>query len=175
MSKERESIPQSARPAYETIAGLIDQFCEEHLNAEYDQLCRRLAAALARKRPSPITRGKPAVWACGIVYAIGSVNFLFDKSQTPHLRADELCRLFDVSPSSSSAKAAQIRKMFRMFQLDPRWTLPSMMDKNPLVWLLSVNGILMDIRYAPRGAQEEAYRLGLIPYIPGEPPNEGDE
>jgi hypothetical protein len=175
MSEERESIPKSTRPAYDTIVGLIDKVCQEHLNAEYDQLCRRLAAALARKRPSPITRGKAAVWACAIVYAIGSVNFLFDKSQTPHLRADELCRLFDVSPASGSAKAAQIRKMFGMFQMDPRWTLPSMMDKNPLVWMLSVNGILVDIRYAPRGAQEEAYRLGLIPYIPGEPRDEGEE
>ncbi len=175
MAKERELIPQSVRPTYDTIAGLIDQFCQEHLNAEYDQLCLRLAAALARKRPSPITRGKPAVWACGIVYAMGTVNFLFDKSQTPHLRADELCRLFGVSPSSGSAKAAQIRKMFGMFQFDPRWTLPSMADRNPLVWMLSVNGILMDIRYAPRGAQEEAYRLGLIPYIPGEPRNDDEE
>ncbi len=74
MSKERELIPQSTRPAYDIIVGLIDNVCQEHLNAEYDQLCRRLAAALARKRPSPITRGKPPVWACGIVYAIGTVN-----------------------------------------------------------------------------------------------------
>ncbi len=175
MSTERERIPQSVRPAYDTIVGLIDKVCQEHLNAEYDQLCRRLAAALARKRPSPITRGKPAMWACGIVYAIGNVNFFFDSSQTPHLRADELCRLFGVSASGGSAKAAQIRKMFGMFQFDPRWTLPSMADKNPLVWLLSVNGVLMDIRYAPRGAQEEAYRLGLIPYIPGEPTSDAEE
>jgi hypothetical protein len=27
-------------------------------------LCRKLVAALARKRPSPLTRGKPEVWAC---------------------------------------------------------------------------------------------------------------
>jgi hypothetical protein len=56
--------------------------------------------------------------------------------------------------------------------MDPRWTVPSMMDRNPLVWMLSVNGILMDIRYAPRGAQEEAFRKGLIPYIPGAPKDE---
>ena len=38
-----------------------------------------------------------------------------------------------------------------------------------MIWLLSVNGFLMDIRQAPRGAQEEALRRGLIPYIPGDP------
>ncbi len=41
------------------------------------------------------------------------------------------------------------------------------MEDNPLIWLLSVNGFLMDIRQAPLGAQVEAFRKGLIPYIPG--------
>jgi hypothetical protein len=54
-----------------------------------------------------------------------------------------------------------------MYQLDPDWCLPSKMDGNPLIWMLSVNGLMMDIRSAPLGAQVEAFRQGLIPYIPG--------
>ena len=175
MSNKRESIPNEMRATYDAILALTDKVCQEHLNEEYAALCRRLAAALARKRPSPLARGKPEIWACAIVYTIGAINFLFDKSQTPHLRADELCRLFGVSPNTASAKSNQIRKMFNMFQMDPRWTLPSMMDRNPMVWILSVNGFLVDIRYAPRGAQEEAFRKGLIPYIPGEKPADDAE
>jgi hypothetical protein len=38
--------------------------------------------------------------------------------------------------------------------------------------MLSVNGVIMDIRDAPRGAQEEALRRGLIPYIPDAKPQE---
>jgi Domain of unknown function (DUF6398) len=163
------------RATYDAIVALTDKVCQEHLNAEYAAMCRQLAASLARKRPSPLARGKLDGWACGITYTIGMVNFLFDKSQKPHLRADELCKLFGVSPSTGSAKSQVIRKMFDMMQLDPRWTLPSMMDKNPLVWMLSVNGFVMDIRYAPRGAQEEAFRKGLIPYIPGVPKDDDDE
>jgi hypothetical protein len=34
------------------------------------------------------------------------------------------------------------------------------------VWLLEVNGLLMDVRYAPREVQEEALRRGFIPYLP---------
>ncbi len=34
--------------------------------------------------------------------------------------------------------------------------------------MLSVNGLLMDIRQAPREAQEVAFRKGLIPYIPAD-------
>lgn len=168
MPQHSETVPSEMRATYNTIAALIDKVCLEHLNDEYAGMSRQLAAALARKRPAPLARGKPEVWACGIVYTIGSVNFLFDKSQKPYLRADELCKLFGVSASSASAKSTQIRKMFDMFQMDPRWTVPSLMDTNPMVWMLSVNGFIMDIRHAPRGAQEEAFRKGLIPYIPGE-------
>jgi hypothetical protein len=43
-----------------------------------------------------------------------------------------------------------------------------MMDQNPLAWLVSVNGYIIDIRSAPRSLQEEAFQKGLIPYLPGE-------
>ncbi len=105
MPPRSESVPKTVRATYDVIVALINPVCDEHLNAEYAGLSRQLAAALARKRPSPLTRGQPAIWACAIVYTIGMVNFLFDKSQTPHLRADDLCRLFGVSPSSASAKS----------------------------------------------------------------------
>ena len=42
------------------------------------------------------------------------------------------------------------------------------MEDNPLVWMLSVNGLLMDIRDAPREAQVVAFEKGLIPYIPAD-------
>ena len=167
------SIPKAARPAYEAVVLLTDLFCRAHLNNDYAALCRKLAGALARKRPTPLARGKPAVWACGIVYALGGVNFLFDPKQTPHLRADDLCRLFGVGASSGSLKARLIREMFDMFQLHPDWCLPSLLDKNPLVWILKVNGLLMDIRDAPRAAQQVAYEQGLIPYIPADREAEG--
>jgi hypothetical protein len=50
--------------------------------------------------------------------------------------------------------------------MDPDWTLPSLVDQNPLIWMLNVNGFIMDVRHAPREIQEEAFRKGLIPYIP---------
>lgn len=172
MSKQsgEETVPAKMKPFYEAIVGLTDAVCKEHLNDEYAALSRQLAAALARKRPSPIERGKPETWACAVVYAIGTVNFLFDKSQTPHMRADELCAAFGVSASSGSAKAKLIRDMFDLFQFHPEWTLPSLVDRNPLVWMLSVNGMIEDIRYMPREAQEVAYLKGLIPYIPADHP-----
>jgi hypothetical protein len=37
------------------------------------------------------------------------------------------------------------------------------------------NGFIVDPRYAPHAIQEEAFRKGLIPYIPGTPTDAGDE
>ena len=97
---EREHIPIRLRPIYDELVSRTDAVCREHLNEEYAQLCQRLAAALCRKRPSPVTRGRIDSWACGIAYAIGSVNFLADKSQTPHATMAELCGFFGVSPAT---------------------------------------------------------------------------
>jgi hypothetical protein len=166
--RQSESVPSSVEPFYSAIVNLTDAVCNQHLSSEYAELSRRLAATLARKRPSPIVRGKPEIWACAIIYALGTVNFLFDKSQTPHMRADELCAVFGVSQSSGANKAKLIRDMLKMYQLDPNWCLPSKIDDNPMVWILQVNGMMVDIRHMPREVQVIAYEKGLIPYIPAD-------
>ena len=75
-------IRDSVKAVLEAIGGMTDAFCRNHLNDEYAMLCRNLAAALARKRPSPLLRGGLATWATGVVRTIGWVNFLHDPGQT---------------------------------------------------------------------------------------------
>src|SRR5271166_2717398 len=154
--------------AVQVVIGLIDQFCKEHLNDEYAVLCRRLAEKLGRKRPSPLLYGSPNAWASGIVRTIGMVNFLHDKSQTPHMRLGDIDAGFGISESGGAAKLAAIRKMLKIHPLDPNWTLPSRLEDNPLVWMLEVNGLMMDVRHGPREVQEIAFNKGLIPYIPAD-------
>ncbi len=85
------------------------------------------------------------------------------------MRMEDLCALMGVSKSTGTNKAAEIRKLFGMYQLDPNWTLPSRMDQNPMAWMMIVNGFIIDARHAPPEIQAEAYRKGLIPYIHGSP------
>jgi hypothetical protein len=169
-----KTVPAALQPAFAAIMALIDPFCQQYLTAEYATLCRELTAALARKRPSPLTRGKPEIWACAIVYTLGQINFLSDKSQTPHMRADELYAAFGVSQSSASTKSKMIRDMLRIGPFEPRWCLPSLMDENPMVWMLEVNGLIVDVRAMPREVQEMAYQQGLIPYIPADRKDKND-
>lgn len=161
-----ERVPKQMQAKFEEIVSLTDTFCQEHLNDEYAQLCRQLAAALSRKRPSPLATGKVNTWACGIVHALGMVNFLFDPNQTPHMNASEIYQQFGVSQSTGSAKSKQIRDAMGMYQMEPKWCVKSNIDKNPLVWMVSFNGLPIDVRNAPRKIQEEAFRIGLIPYLP---------
>ena len=163
---ERDSVPVRMRPYYDALISRTDAVCNDHLTEDYGQLCRRLAAALCRKRPSPVTRGRIASWACGIAYAIGWVNFLNDSSQTPHMRMADLCVLFGVSAGTGAAKSAEIRRLFKMRPMDPAWYQPSKLDDNFLAWTISVNGLPIDARNAPREIQEEAARRGFIPYLP---------
>lgn len=161
-----DQVPAALLARYNEIVALTDKCCADLLTKEYGDLSRRMAAKLCRKRPSPVTSGKAGGWACGIVYSLGRVNFLFDRSQELTLRAEDLCRHFEVSTSTGTAKSKAIMDALEIGVMDPHWTLPSRMADNPMVWLIQVDGIVVDARRLPRGIQEEAVRRGIIPYLP---------
>jgi len=164
--KKSENVPKTMEEKYSAIVKLTDAFSQENLNEEYAQIIRYATASLCRKRPSPLDKGKINSWACGITHAIGMVNFLFDKSQTPYIGASDLYNKFGIGQSTGQSKSKAVRDILNMSQLDPNWSLSSRLDSNPMVWMLSVNGMIVDIRRMPREAQEVAFEKGLIPYIP---------
>ena len=157
------------------LVKMTDAFCKQYLNEEYAQLCGKLVETLSRKRPSPLFQGHLETWASGVVRTIGWVNFLHDPSQTPHLRLSSIDEVFGIAESTGAAKLKAIRTMLRIDQLDPKWTLPSKMDDNPMAWMLEVKGFLMDVRHAPREFQEMAFAKGLIPYVPADRGETGEE
>lgn len=176
-----ERRPTTRRPndpadnVLEVIVGLTDRFCRDHLNEEYAALCRRLAEKLARKRPSPLAGGKPTTWACGIVRTIGWVNYLDDRTQNPHMKLTAIDKAFGVGESTGQGKAMLIRRMLKVRPMDPAWSLRSRLDQNPMAWMIQVNGLLVDARSLKGEVQEEALRMGRIPYIPERPPPSEDD
>ena len=168
-----EKVPKHMQDTFNAIVALADTVCAAHLDVEYAQLARQATAALCRQRPSPLATGHLKTWACGIVYALGFVNFLFDKSQTPSMTAADLCAAFGVSKSTGAAKAKAVREALGMSQMDPHWYRPSKMEHNSLAWMITVNGFIVDVRSMPRDIQEAAYEKGLIPYLPEPRPRQG--
>jgi hypothetical protein len=175
MPKRKPGADEAKDKAVAEIAGLVDAFCKEHLNDEYAELCRRLTEKLARKRPSPLVSGKPNTWACGIVRTIGWVNFLDDSSKKPHMKLTAIDKVFGVGESTGQGKSALIRKTLKISPMDPDWSLRSQIAKNPMAWMIQVNGFMVDARFLKREIQEEALRKGLIPYIPERPQQSMDD
>ena len=140
-------IPSKMHAKYDAIMAVLDPFCRERLNDEYRELCLRLLGVLARKRPSPLGNGTPAAWACGIVRTIGWVNFLDDKTRKPHMKMTDVDKTFGVSSGTGQGKSKTIRDMLKIRAFSPEWTLPSRMDDNPMVWMVTLNnGMIADIR-----------------------------
>lgn len=168
MSEGEYKVPKAMRPYFEAIVGRTDSLCRAKLSEEYAELARQMAAALARKRPSPISRGRVDSWACGIIYALGRVNFMFDHTQVPHLSAAELCEYFGVAKSTAANKAKAIDGALKIKMYDVKWSLPSQLAAHPTAWMIVVDGLIIDARHAPLEIQLVAYRRGLIPYVYGQ-------
>ena len=161
-------IPKAMQVKYDEIAPLLIAFCDQKLDEHYKALCLRLLEKLCRKRPSPLLGGRVNTWAAGIVYAIATNNFIFDKSQPIHLTADEIASAFALAQSTVGNKAAEIRKMFNIFHFSPEWTLPHLQQNNPAAWLVQLNGFIVDIRDMPPEVQQLALDKGIIPFLPSE-------
>lgn len=175
------AVPKAMQEKYNDIADIIISYADTHLNDEYKALCLHALEKLCRKRPSPLLHGRNATWAAGIVYAIGSNNFIFDKSQPIHTTGKELAAGFGVAASTASAKAADIRKMLKISHGNAEWCLPSLADDNMMLWMVELNGMLLDVRTLPLQYQMHAYEKGWIPYVPAlrdaennKPADEGD-
>jgi hypothetical protein len=71
-------------------------------------------------------------------------------------------------PARLNSVPKMMLSVYETRPLDPRWTLPSFAEKNPLVWMAEVNGLLVDLRCMPHDLQEIAFAKGLILYIPAD-------
>lgn len=159
-------IPKGLRPVADEIVAITDRVCSAILDEEYADLARRAVAKLARKRPSPLSGGRRATWAAGVLYALGQVNFLFDPASQPYATAEQLSQAAGVAKSTMSGKAKQVRDLLRIGHFSPEFQRAGVAARNPLVWMIEVNGLVVDARRVPLEIQVEAFQRGLIPYVP---------
>lgn len=79
----------------EKIIELVSGFCDKKLNSEYEELCVKLIEKMGRKHDVPFKRGKLEIWASAVIYALGQINFLFDKTTEPYATPDDICNYFN--------------------------------------------------------------------------------
>lgn len=135
-------IPKALRTEVEAISALTDAFCAKRLDPEYAELCRRLVEKLARKRPSPLVRGDLRIWAAAVLYTVGSLNFLFDRSQPHHLSVGELNALTGVPRSTMANKPKQIRELLGLVPFNCEFRHRDLLEQSCLARLVVMNGIV---------------------------------
>jgi hypothetical protein len=158
-----------AQDRLDEIGALIAEVCREHLTDEYTALAQAAAAICAQHPDQTLLRGKAEGWACGLVRAVGYVNFLSDPASEPYLRLDDLAPLFGVSKATAANRDRDVRALLDLVRMDPHWTLPSRLIDNPMAWYLLLRGMPVDARDLPREAQEELAERGMIPFVPADP------
>jgi hypothetical protein len=122
---------------------LTGDLCRSRIDEEYAGLCEKLIDKMARKRNVPFLSGKKETWAASIVYTIGQINFLFDRSFEPFMEGGDICSFFDVSRSVVSNKSKRIREMFRIEHWDDEFSTERYRGKHPLNDFVMLNNGLI--------------------------------
>jgi hypothetical protein len=143
----------------DTLIQMTDGFAERYLDEDYKMLCRKLIEKMSRKRQVPFLSGRLDIWAAAVVYALGQINFLFDKSFEPYVSAPDLCDYFGTSQSTISQKAKTIRDMLKMRYFDEEFSTERMQNENPLNEFVMVNGLIVPISTVMKVLEEKEARL----------------
>ena len=134
-NKKATGIPEPLKAKYENIANMIDAFCEEHLDEDYQYLCIHALQKLCRKKDSPMYKGRDNMWAAGIVYAIAQVTELVGNQRDLlrwhpkyEISAAMVAAAFGVSSGAMQGKAKEIREVLNITKHQEEWMTPEWRD-----------------------------------------------
>ncbi|MEO6136985.1 MAG: DUF6398 domain-containing protein [Ginsengibacter sp.] len=148
MDKQKTQVQQTK------ILSLVGEFCSKKLDEEYFGLTQKLLAKLGRKRNIPFATGRPEVWAAAVIHALGTVNFLFDKSFEPYVSVEELNDFFKTNKSTTGSKSRLIRDLLKLDRWDDEFSTKGTQDDNPFNNLVMVDGLIVPLDTLPDEYQE---------------------
>ena len=138
------------------LIDLVSNFCQEKLDEEYKHLCIELVKKLGRKRTIPFMTGRLEIWAASIIYTVGVLNFLFDKSFEPYISSNDIHDYFDTKASTITGKSKQMRDILKLNRFSNEFATAHRKEENPLNNIAFVNGMIVPISYLPKDLQEIA-------------------
>lgn len=136
------------------ILSLAGSFCSQKLDDDYFQLSEKLIKKLGRKRNVPFATGKEEIWAAAVIHALGTINFLFDKSFEPYVSVDDINTFFGTKKSTVTTKSKQIRDLLKMTRFDNEFSTQAMEEENPFNDFVMVNGMFYPLSELPQEYQE---------------------
>ena len=148
---EKEKIKEKEQQ----ILALAKEFCTNVLKEDnYSMLAEKLILKMGRKRNVPFETGKVEIWACAVIHALGTINFLFDKSNKPYTTVDELNKYFGTKKSTTGNKSKEIREMFKMNYFDSEFSTNGIKEINPFNNFVMVDGFIVSIDSLPEEYQK---------------------
>jgi len=147
---------QNLQDRQQKILDLVREFCVKKLDTEYFELSVQLVQKLGRKRSLPLATGQPQVWAAAIIHALGTINFLFDKSFEPYVSTDDINEFFGTSKSTTGNKSKQIRDLLKLDRWNNEFSIKRMQESNPFANLVMVDGLIVSVDTLP-----EQYQLAV--------------
>lgn len=145
---------QKLQERQQKILGLVKKFCTEKLDEEYFSLSERLIQKLGRKRNNPFATGQTEVWAAAVIHALGTINFLFDKSFQPYTTIDEVNQFFGTRKSTTTGKSKIIRDLLDLGYYNKEFSTSQMNESNPFNNLVMVDRLIVPLDTLPEQHQE---------------------
>ncbi len=146
---------RQAAERQEQILKMIEDFCAQKLNEEYLGLADRVIKELAQIEPVPFMRGKPEIWAAGVIHALGSVNWMFDRSNKCHTPAADINAFFGTNGSTTSQKATLIKDMLDMHHGDREFSTQDSIDNDPFAQFVMLDNMIVPMSMLSEELQQQ--------------------
>jgi Domain of unknown function (DUF6398) len=72
-----------------------------------------------------------------------------DETQDSHHRCARLSEAFGVAKATMGSKARQVRDRLRISPFSPEFERADVAARNPLKWIIEVDGLAVDVRHVP--------------------------
>lgn len=143
MAQQFKNEKEKIAAIKQQLTKMTRDFCISWIDQEYADLCEKLIAKMARKRAVPFISGRLNIWAASVVWSIGRVNFLGDKTFAPYLSLEEVAKHFGASKSSVGQKAGKICDLMKLQYYDLEFSTNHMAQQNPFLRMaVDANGFI---------------------------------
>ncbi|MCB0660873.1 MAG: hypothetical protein KDC04_08055, partial [Saprospiraceae bacterium] len=98
---------------------------------------------LDERRSGLLRTGKPELWASAIVHTVGILNFLFDPTFEPMIKAEDISQYYEVNHTLMLSKSKFIREKEDLGLQSEEFLVENTKLNNPLKKYTVIGGIIV--------------------------------
>lgn len=141
--------------AADKILTQVTTYCQKYLDKEYTDICSHVFHDLLETNPTVFNRGQFGIWGAAIVWAVGSVNFLGDKSFEPYASLADVCSYFNANKSSVGQKSAKIKKQLNIDHFNPDYQTTNAVSDFLSSLVMTPEGLIVPVDMFENDSEED--------------------